>query len=78
MADELIEKLLKVNNRKEKFCKEQIQRLREFDIFIRGRRPIKALTRLNQMSNMMKITEEIKKPFENVSRKEMEKFIAKR
>jgi len=77
MSEDLIEKLLKVNNRKEKLCKEQIQSLRDFDDYIRAKNPIKALTRLNQMSNMMKIAEEIKKPFENVSRKEMEKFIAK-
>jgi len=75
MNEDLVDKLLKVNNRNETFCKEQIQRLREFDVFIRARRPITEITRYNQIGVMMRIAEDFKKPFEEVTRSEMENYL---
>lgn len=72
---EVVDKLLKIRNRKDTLLKEQIQKLREFDQYIITRRQIRPITREHQMSKMMIIAEDLEKPFESVTKEELVQYL---
>ena len=75
IPEDIVDRLLKANNRIEKLSKEQIEKIRKFDVFIRARRQITEMTRNHQITTIIAIAVQLNKPFEDVAKEDMIQFI---
>ncbi|MHA2308069.1 MAG: tyrosine-type recombinase/integrase [Candidatus Heimdallarchaeaceae archaeon] len=78
MSEDIVDKQLKVKNRKNLFSEEQIDLFRKFDQYIVSRKNIRETTREHQLSKIMLFAEELGRPFENVTKDELMNYLSQR